>query len=380
VTTSSSAPHIQHHPQPPHPKPPLLTAEQIENDCPVEIQTLGDRVATHLDKARAYEARAHEKAGVELRKADDHWNTVTHLIATAKMRCDGSGFDVFKAKYCPNLSRSRIYELLAIGSGKKTLEEVHAEKRESAARSRAKVSTTASPVVDSEPEAAGQVPDGGISAELSKPRIARPQSPTGNSGKRVAHVDIIELWLAASPTDRTKAIDAIGLEPLLAAIPPVWLPLLAERFTASPAAAPVVVDSALIPEDLSIPNCLRQTPPATPVVVEEEPPAVTVTADPIEDHPILRTAVSRNPQLTKVANAWKYLSSADELEEVIRDAQRYGVEHADEDHAHQKRRFKKLDLMRERLAKLRANEEWYAQSFGAAETAINGHVKPRLVS
>ena len=47
-----------------------LTAEQIENDCP-EIQDLGHRIAAHLDKARAYEAKAHEKAGAELRKADN---------------------------------------------------------------------------------------------------------------------------------------------------------------------------------------------------------------------------------------------------------------------------------------------------------------------
>jgi hypothetical protein len=132
--------------------PPLLTAAQIEKDCPVEVQALGNRIAAHLQKMRDYEAKAHEKAGVELRKADDHWHTVTQLLAEAKAKCDVGGFKAFKEKYCPNLSRSRIYELLAIGSGKKTLEEIRAEKRESVAKSRAKVSTTDPPVVD-KPEA-----------------------------------------------------------------------------------------------------------------------------------------------------------------------------------------------------------------------------------
>jgi hypothetical protein len=117
-----------------------LTAAQIANG---KLEPLGKRIEAHLEKMRAYEARAHEKAGVELRKADDHWRTITQLLADAKAQCDGGGFNAFQKKYCPNLGKSRIYELLAIGTGKMTLEESRAKKRASVAKSRKKVSATA---------------------------------------------------------------------------------------------------------------------------------------------------------------------------------------------------------------------------------------------
>jgi hypothetical protein len=122
--------------------PSKVTAAQIEKDCPTEVEALGYRIAAHLQKVRDYEAKAHEKAGVELRKADDNWTTVTQLLAEAKVKCDAGGFKAFKERFCPDLSRSRIYELLQIGSGKKTLEESRAAKRKSVAKSRKKVSAT----------------------------------------------------------------------------------------------------------------------------------------------------------------------------------------------------------------------------------------------
>jgi hypothetical protein len=141
--------------------PQLVTAAQIKKSCPVEVEALGNRIATHLQKARAYEAKAHEKIGVELRKADDHWTTVTQLLAEAKAKCDGGGFKAFKEKFCPDLSRSRIYELLQIGSGTKTVEESRAANRKRVAKHRGKVSVTSSvmykPPVESPPAAIGNV-------------------------------------------------------------------------------------------------------------------------------------------------------------------------------------------------------------------------------
>jgi hypothetical protein len=118
-----------------------FTAAQVAKG---ELEPLGKQIAAHLQKMRGYEVKAHEKAGVELRRADNHWDTITQLLAEAKAKCDGGGFNAFKEKYCPNLSRSRIYELLAIGSRKKTLKESRAEKRERVAKSRGKVSATSS--------------------------------------------------------------------------------------------------------------------------------------------------------------------------------------------------------------------------------------------
>jgi hypothetical protein len=119
-----------------------ITAAQIKKGCPTEVAALGCRIAAHLEKMRNYEAKAHAKAGIELRKAEDNWITVTQLLAEAKAKCDVGGFEAFKEKYCPDLSRSRIYELLQIGRGKKTLEEVRAEKRERVSKSRSKESAT----------------------------------------------------------------------------------------------------------------------------------------------------------------------------------------------------------------------------------------------
>jgi hypothetical protein len=128
-----------------------FTAAQIEKG---KLDDLGKRIEAHLEKMRGYEAKAQEKAGVELREADDHFNTITQLLAEAKAKCDTGGFNAFRQKYCPDLSRSRIYELLAIGEGKKTLEEIRAEKRARVAKSRSKkVSATPPPVADkSEPK------------------------------------------------------------------------------------------------------------------------------------------------------------------------------------------------------------------------------------
>jgi hypothetical protein len=88
----------------------------------------------------------------------------------------------------------------------------------------------------------------------------KPKPSNGSPRKRTIHVDIIETWLAASPNDRTKAIEGISLNAYLAAMPGSWLPLiekrLAERNTAP---APAAVDPAhLIPADLSIPEFMRR--------------------------------------------------------------------------------------------------------------------------
>jgi hypothetical protein len=104
-----------------------------------------DRLCGHGDADARW---LHEKAGVELRKANDNWTTVTQLLAEAKAKCSTDGFKAFKKKYCPDLSRSRIYELLQIGSGKKTIEESRAAKRKSVAKSRGKKESATDDVAD----------------------------------------------------------------------------------------------------------------------------------------------------------------------------------------------------------------------------------------
>ena len=89
---------------------------------------------------RKYEAAANEKAGVELKNAQDERDTITKvLLVKAREKCKDAGvsFKAFRKQYCPDLSRSRLYAILAIADGRKTVEEDRAEKRESVAKSRA---------------------------------------------------------------------------------------------------------------------------------------------------------------------------------------------------------------------------------------------------
>jgi hypothetical protein len=56
----------------------------------------GKKVAAQLQKVREYEAAAHEKAGHELKKADEFWVSLTQTLAEVKAKCKGAGFRAFK--------------------------------------------------------------------------------------------------------------------------------------------------------------------------------------------------------------------------------------------------------------------------------------------
>jgi hypothetical protein len=106
-----------------------LTATQVEKDCPTKLQELGKCIAAHLEKARKCED-----------KADQHYRSIAQYLAEAKKACDDGGFDAFHKKFCPNLGRSRVYELVAIGANKKSLEATRADTRKRVAKLRAKKS------------------------------------------------------------------------------------------------------------------------------------------------------------------------------------------------------------------------------------------------
>jgi hypothetical protein len=76
---------------------------------------------------------------------------------------------------------------------------------------------------------------------------------------RITHLDIIAIWDKASPEARSKAISSIGLRPLLAALPPDWIPLL-EKWLADrrQLTAPAVVATN---SDVTIPISLRRARP-----------------------------------------------------------------------------------------------------------------------
>jgi Protein of unknown function (DUF3102) len=55
-----------------------------------------------------------------------------------------------------------------------------------------------------------------------QPTDTKPLAPPKITARRT-HIDVIAVWMATTPTERTKAIDSIGLEPLLASLPGAWV-------------------------------------------------------------------------------------------------------------------------------------------------------------
>jgi hypothetical protein len=122
-----------------------FTAPQIEQNCPVMLRDLGQRIAVHSEKAQKCED-----------KAEQHYTTVAQLLAKAHEACDEGGFNAFRKMFFPNLGNSRVYELLAIGTNKKSVEETRAGTRARVAKHRAnKAAAAVSVTVTEKPEQAG---------------------------------------------------------------------------------------------------------------------------------------------------------------------------------------------------------------------------------
>jgi hypothetical protein len=99
-----------------------VTAEQIKTNCPTVLVVLGEHIAAHLHSAERHDV-----------KADDHRISAGQLLAQAQKWCDRDGFTAFRELFFPDLRKSRVYELLAIASGKKTEAAIRAD---NAARNR----------------------------------------------------------------------------------------------------------------------------------------------------------------------------------------------------------------------------------------------------
>jgi hypothetical protein len=145
-----------------------ITAAQIKESFPAELEDLGELIAVHLEKSRKYDD-----------KADQHRATAGRYLAQAKDLCDEGGFEVFREKVCPDLGRSRAYELLAIANNKKSVSELRASTRERVARHRAN-KTESVTVTDSKTEAA-TTEDATKSAEERKALYAAQKVDDGHN-------------------------------------------------------------------------------------------------------------------------------------------------------------------------------------------------------
>ena len=145
-----------------------ITAAQIKESFPAELEDLGELIAVHLEKSRKYDD-----------KADQHRATAGRYLAQAKDLCDEGGFEAFREKVCPDLGRSRAYELLAIANNRKSVSELRASTRERVARHRAN-KTESVTVTDSRTDAA-TMEDPATSAEERKAPYAAQKADDGHN-------------------------------------------------------------------------------------------------------------------------------------------------------------------------------------------------------
>jgi hypothetical protein len=153
-----------------------ITAEQVETDCPPELQGLAKRIVAHLESARKHE----DKAG-------QHFTAAGRYLAEAQMACDEGGFNAFREKFCPNLRQSRAYELLSIASGTKSVEDVRAANRKRVAKHRAKrkvVSVTVTENPEATPPAQGDLSAETVAVTPVQPGSEPPEPRTSiNPGR-----------------------------------------------------------------------------------------------------------------------------------------------------------------------------------------------------
>jgi hypothetical protein len=95
-----------------------LTAARIKSgkSLPPRLVAIGREIEAKASKADTYHS-----------KAADMVVSIKQLLVEARSYCDAGGFNVFRKRYCPSLGKSRAYQLLAIVSGKTSVEKVRAE-------------------------------------------------------------------------------------------------------------------------------------------------------------------------------------------------------------------------------------------------------------
>jgi hypothetical protein len=122
-------------------------------------------------------------------KTVDMVDSINHLLDDARKLCDEAGFEAFKKSCCPELGQSRVYELLAIKEGRKTLEEIREAGRLRVAKHRAekkrasqdvteKDSVTSSPpALPNKVTVNGQTMDIGRLGAIAQAKIAEALGP-----------------------------------------------------------------------------------------------------------------------------------------------------------------------------------------------------------
>jgi hypothetical protein len=148
-----------------------ITAADLERECPEDLQKWGKHIAVHYEKAGKYQG-----------KADEHYRSMAYYLAQAKAACDDGGFAAFHERFCPDLRKTRAYQLLEIANGKKTIEDIRASTRERVAKHRAKKASDSVTVTEShhdvaEPQEILEIEDRIEVGSRAQEQVPEPEKP-----------------------------------------------------------------------------------------------------------------------------------------------------------------------------------------------------------
>jgi hypothetical protein len=163
-------------------------AVQIKNGA---LEQEGQFIAAQIKAMRGYEAAAEEKAGVELKKAQNNRTTVEKRLADVYAKCKADGIKAFRAMYAPDFGRTKLYQILAIGSGKTTREEIRTKERDKKREQRAAANPGQANVPDTspepQPEAAVSDPPAAVVIPLvTEPKAGNDTDPDASAAQRKA--------------------------------------------------------------------------------------------------------------------------------------------------------------------------------------------------
>jgi hypothetical protein len=236
----------------------LVTAAQVEKDCPTEVQDLGRRLAAHYDKLTKCED-----------KAEQHKIAIGQLLVRAKEVCDAGGFAAFRERFCPQLGKSRAYELLQIASGKKTSEETKAATRDRVREHRASKKLP-KPAPEPEPEPEPELLSVTVTESAEVGANAPGDTPEQQWQYSLGNMagESISLWAFWDKTfgKEWREFDVSSVSVTLAQqAADAWARIADELTTRAGATpltsngeAPIAGSDCSIPDDLSVPHCLRR--------------------------------------------------------------------------------------------------------------------------
>jgi len=168
-----------------------------------KLDEIGKEITARIEKMRAAEATAMDKAGAELKRAEGHRIAIMERLKEARKHCRSLhvSFDDFKAKYAPDLGRSSIYKLLAIADGRTTQEQERRKERVKKRWQRAtkRMQAGAASGAGTARDTVGNDVDAGASAQARKAANAAAGHPT-----QAIATDIKPTTAAMGGTDQIK--------------------------------------------------------------------------------------------------------------------------------------------------------------------------------